>query len=249
MLQFQYVNFTYSSQLQVLRNLDFEVKQGETFVILGPSGCGKSTVLSLAAGFLLPTSGRVLLNGEAIGGPGKDRLVVFQGDDSLLAWKTALENVTFGLELLKWRQADISRVANQFLEVVGLKDHANKFPHQLSGGMKQRIQIARALAPGSPILLMDEPFGALDAQTRGVLQELFASIVQVDVRTVLFITHDIAEALILADKVCVMTKGPSATVREVIDIDLPRPRRRSTLRFGELYEHLNGLLHDAMPIQ
>lgn len=247
MLELSSVNFDYGNQVRVLANVNLAVNEGETLMILGPSGCGKSTILNLVAGFLQPTSGQVLASGVPIAGPASDRLVVFQGDDSLLGWRTALENIEFGLELLHWPRAKVVKAARHFLGVVGLAEHADKFPHELSGGMKQRIQIARALAAGSPILLMDEPFGALDAQTRSALQEQFRGIAEDEKRTVLFITHDIAEAIILGDRIGIMTSGPNATLRTTLDVDLPQPRRRGDPRFGTLYEELNNLLSEATP--
>lgn len=245
MLEMRSLCFDYSNGARVLSDVDFRVDAGEFFVLLGPSGCGKTTILNLAAGFQKPTSGQVLVGGKFVTGPGPDRLVVFQGDDSLLGWKTASENVAFGLQLLGWKQPDIERTVRQVLDMVGLRGHGDKFPHELSGGMKQRIQIARALAPGSPILLMDEPFGALDAQTRGNLQDQLAAIAQAEKRTVLFITHDIAEAIILGDRIGLMTHGPAARIRKVVAVDLPRPRRRGDHQFGRLYDELHEALHLA----
>lgn len=237
MLELRSLCFSYKNGVSILDRINLTVEAGELFVLLGPSGCGKSTILNLVAGFQTPTVGEALVDG--IRGPGPDRLVVFQGDDSLLSWKTAFENVAFGLELLGWKRSDISHTVKQFLDMVGLGEHGAKFPHQLSGGMKQRIQIARALAPGSPILLMDEPFGALDAQTRTSLQDQFATIAQTQKLTVLFITHDIAEAIILADRIAVMTPGPAAKIRKIIRVDLARPRRRGDPAFGRLYDELH----------
>lgn len=244
MLELRSLCFSYGNGVPILDRINLSIEVGELFVLLGPSGCGKSTILNLVAGFQTPTVGEALVDGMPIRGPGPDRLVVFQGDDSLLSWKTASENVAFGLELLGWKRSDISHTVKQFLDMVGLGDHGDKYPHQLSGGMKQRIQIARALAPGSPILLMDEPFGALDAQTRTSLQDQFATIAQIQKLTVLFITHDIAEAIILADRIAVMTPGPAARIRKVIHVDLARPRRRGDSAFGRLYD----ALHDDLQL-
>jgi NitT/TauT family transport system ATP-binding protein len=243
MLEMRSLCFGYNNGVRVLDSVDFRVDAGEFFVLLGPSGCGKTTILNLAAGFQKPTSGQVLVDGRSVTGPGPDRLVVFQGEDSLLGWKTASENVAFGLQLLGWKEPQIALTVRQVLDMVGLRGHGDKFPHELSGGMKQRIQIARALAPGSPILLMDEPFGALDAQTRGNLQDQLATIAQAEKRTVLFITHDIAEAIILGDRIGLMTQGPAARIRKVVVVGLPRPRRRGDPQFGRLYDKLHEDLH------
>ncbi len=238
------VSFAYgtTSNTLVLKDLDFSAQDGEFICVLGPSGCGKTTVLRLLAGFDRPTAGEVLVRGKPVLRPGLDRGVVFQGDDSLFGWQTALDNIAFGPRMrgIPRRQAD--EIARNFLDVVGLAGHPGKYPSELSGGMRQRIQIARVLANDPEILLMDEPFGALDAQTRAELQDELGRIWAETRKSVVFITHDIMEAILLADRVAIMRSGPGSCVRDFVEVDLPRPRIRSHPRFGALYEQINGLI-------
>jgi NitT/TauT family transport system ATP-binding protein len=232
----------------VLSEFSFAVDEGEFFCLLGPSGCGKTTALRLVAGFEQPDSGTVTLDGRAIEGPGSERGVVFQADDSLFNWLTAVDNVAFGLKLRGMDKAERRTKARDLMSVVGLAGQEHKYPSQLSGGMRQRIQIARVLATNSRVLLMDEPFGALDAQTRSELQDEVVRIWQETGTTALFITHDITEAILLGDRIGVMRHGPLANMREIIDVDLPRPRRRSLLAFGELYERVNQLIVEEVKL-
>jgi NitT/TauT family transport system ATP-binding protein len=212
---------------------------GEFFSLLGPSGCGKTTVLRLLAGFEAPTAGSVRANGRPITGPGVDRGVVFQGDDSLFNWLTAAENVSFGPRVRGLPSAERNLLASRYIDLVGLKGHERKLPSELSGGMRQRIQIARVLANDPEIMLMDEPFGALDAQTRNELQDELVRIWSETKKTIMFITHDIAEAILMSDRVGVMSSGPNARIREIVTVDLPRPRSRASVEFGRLYERIN----------
>jgi len=230
----------------VLKQLSLEIQRGEFFCLLGPSGCGKTTVLNLLAGFERPTSGAVSVDGRPVPGPGVERTVVFQGDDSLYTWLTAVENVEFGLRLAGVNAAERRMTAERYLELVGLHGQGGKYPSQLSGGMKQRIQIARALVCESPILLMDEPFAALDAQTRNILQDELIDIWRETRRTFFFITHDIAEAILLATRVGLMTAAPESRMKTIVSIDLPRPRRRGDAAFGALYEQLNVLVREEV---
>jgi ABC-type nitrate/sulfonate/bicarbonate transport system ATPase subunit len=196
--------------------------EAEEFVcLLGPSGCGKSTLLNLAAGFERPTSGRVTFDGVEVAGPHHTRGVVFQ-DGALFPWLTALENVCYGPRIRG--SASHKAAGAEMLEAVGLSGFADRYPHELSGGMRQRVAIARALANEPELLLMDEPFGALDAQTRIVMQQLLLDIWQRDRRTVLFITHDIDEAILLGDRVVVMSARPGR-IKQELRIELARPRR------------------------
>jgi NitT/TauT family transport system ATP-binding protein len=232
-----------------LSGFDLAIGEGEFFCLLGPTGCGKSTVMHLVAGFELPTSGRVMVGGRPVTGPGVDRGMVFQSDLALFPWLTVEQNVAFGLEVAHRSAADARVVIERNLELVGLAAHRHKFPRELSGGMKQRVQIARALATDPGILLMDEPFGALDAQTRRRMQDELARIWTLSRKTVLFITHDIGEAIWLADRVGIMTHGPGARLKEVIDIDLPRPRMHMTPEFVRFYNMLDDSIRaesDAM---
>src|ERR1041384_8125356 len=204
-------------------DFNLTLEDGEFYCLLGPSGCGKSTILSLLAGFTLPSAGRLELSGKPIKGASRDRGVVFQGDDSLYPWLTAVENVEFGLRLRGVERRERRDRAMQYLELVGLHGQEGKHPPELSGGMKQRVQIARALANEPRILLMDEPFGALDAQTRGAMQAHLLRIWErVDVQ-ILFITHDLDEAVYLSDRVVVLGAHPGR-VLEVIEVPVPRPR-------------------------
>ncbi|MGH8663745.1 MAG: ABC transporter ATP-binding protein [Burkholderiales bacterium] len=231
---------------RVIRNLDVAISSGEFFVLLGPSGCGKSTVLNLVAGFESPTRGEVRAGGRSIRGAGRDRVVIFQDSDSLFHWLTVLDNVAFPLRVLGLRAQERRSRAAAVLELVGLQDHGHKYPSELSGGMKQRTQLARALVLDAPILLMDEPFAALDAQTRAILQDELVQLGLRVRRTILFITHDISEAILLGDRVAIMRAGPESTIKETIDVALPRPRRRSGVEFGELYERINRSISDEV---
>jgi len=207
-----------------VRNASFSIAPGEFFCLLGPSGCGKSTVLRTVAGFLAPSSGEVLIRGSRAKGPGMDRAVVFQGDAALFNWLTTEENVGFGLRMRHVPETERRRVVAENIRLVGLEGFEHYFPNQLSGGMRQRVQIARVLANDPAILLMDEPFGALDAQTRDIMQQELSRIWSSRQKTVLFITHDIDESLLLGDRVAIMTAGPAATIKKVLNVPLPRPR-------------------------
>lgn len=244
MIEVDRVSFAYGEGTgdQILSNISLTCRDGEFFSLLGPSGCGKTTVLRLLAGFETPTVGVVHSNGKPIHGPGVDRGVVFQGDDSLFSWLTAADNVMFGPRVRQLPKAERQELASRYIELVGLKGHERKFPSELSGGMRQRIQIARVLANDPKIMLMDEPFGALDAQTRNELQDELVRIWAETKRTILFITHDIAEAILLSDRVGVMSSGPAAGIREIIPVDIARPRLRSSVEFGRLYERINQLI-------
>ena len=230
----------------MLKGLSLEIERGELFCLLGPSGCGKTTVLNLLAGFEQPAGGAIQVDGRPVTAPGVERTVVFQGDDSLYTWLTAVENVEFGLRLAGVAPARRRATAERYLDLVGLRGQGHKYPSQLSGGMKQRIQIARALVCESPILLMDEPFAALDAQTRSTLQDELIGIWQQTGRTVLFITHDIGESILLANRVGLMTAGPEARMKTIVPVDLARPRRRSDPAVGTLYERLADMVSEEV---
>jgi NitT/TauT family transport system ATP-binding protein len=226
----------------VLRDVTLTIARAEFFVLIGPSGCGKTTVLNLVAGFEFPRRGLVSVDGAEIVAPGVDRAVIFQGDDSLLPWSSAIENIELGPRIAGMSKAQRREVAERQLKLVGLEGQGHKRPSQLSGGMKQRIQLARALVCQSRVLLMDEPFGAIDAQTRATLQDELGAIWSRTSQTVLFITHDIAEAILLGDRIGVMTSGPNATLAEIIPVDLPRPRDRSRPEFGAMYGRVSAAL-------
>ena len=221
----------------VVSGLSLEIRAGEFFVIVGPSGCGKSTLLRLVAGFLAPTEGSILVDGEPVKGPGADRAMVFQSiDGPLLEWLTVRQNVAFGLKLQarnRNKSFDPSMVEH-WLRVVGLTSAANKLPHELSGGMKQRVQIARILAVKPNIILMDEPFAALDAQTRRLLQQQAAALWQDEGGTVIYVTHDIREATLLGQRIGVMSAGPDSNFMAIHEVDLAYPRDEFSSEFGEI---------------
>jgi NitT/TauT family transport system ATP-binding protein len=203
-----------------LSHLNFSVSDGEIVALIGPSGCGKTTALRIAMGLEAASGGEVTVDGVAVRGCGHDRGMVFQ-HAALLPWLTALENVMFGLEMKGMRGDQLRETAQRYLALVGLNESANRRPYQLSGGMQQRVGIARALAIDPKVLLMDEPFGALDAQTRETLQGELIEIHARTRKTILFVTHDLDEAVLLADRVVVMQHG---SVQEIMDVNLPRPR-------------------------
>jgi NitT/TauT family transport system ATP-binding protein len=203
-------------------DVNLNVARGTFVTIVGPSGCGKSSLLLAIAGLVQPAGGSILVNGKPVSGPGRDRAVVFQ-DFALMPWRTVLDNVRFGLELHRWTGEDLTARARRYVELVGLKGFEHYHPHQLSGGMQQRVGIARALAVDPEILLLDEPFGSLDAQTRDEMGSELLTIWEQDKKTALFVTHGIDEAIFLADQIAVMAKNPGR-ITEIITVDLPRPR-------------------------
>ena len=244
---FHNVDFRFEPAAQtIIRDLSFHIAAGEFFVLLGPSGCGKSTVLNLIAGFEMPAKGEILAGGRIVSGPGRDRVVIFQESDSLYSWLNVLDNVAFPLRVLGIAAAERTSRALEALKLVGLQGQEKKYPAQLSGGMKQRTQIARALVLDSPILLMDEPFAALDAQTRAIQQDELVQLSMRMKRTVLFITHDIGEAILLGDRVGIMRAGPESSLKDILSVELPRPRRRSSPEFGQLYERINQSISDEV---
>ncbi len=205
-----------------IEDVSLEIPPGEFVAILGPSGCGKTTLLNIVAGFLPPTRGEILLNGRRIQGPGPDRGVVFQSF-ALFPWKTVLDNVAFGLKMRGVPRAERERIAREYIALVGLEGFEHRYPHELSGGMQQRVGVARVLANHPDLMLMDEPFASVDAQTRMTLQEELARIWEARRPTVLFVTHDVEEAVFLANRVVVLTPRP-ARVRATVDVPLARPR-------------------------
>jgi bicarbonate transport system ATP-binding protein len=231
----------------VLENINFDVHQGEFICVIGHSGCGKSTLLNMVSGFATPTSGAVLLNGKPIEKPGPDRMVVFQGY-ALLPWLTAYENVYLGIDSVKptLDKSEKHEITMEHLELVGLTQAAEKKITQISGGMKQRVAIARALAIRPEVLILDEPFGALDAITKEELQEELLKIWNTQKCTVLMITHDIDEALFLADRLVMMTNGPAAGIGEVLTIPFPRPRSREDIMEDPLYYEIRNQALDFL---
>jgi NitT/TauT family transport system ATP-binding protein len=217
-----------------LSDISMSVADGAFVSILGPSGCGKSTLLYIVGGFVQPTRGVARMKGKAIAGPGPDRGPVFQ-EFALFPWKSVLGNVMYGPRQQGVRPAEAEAQARALLEMVGLKGFEEFYPKELSGGMKQRVALARTLAYHPEVLLMDEPFGALDAHTRTRLQNDLLNIWERDRKTVLFVTHSVEEAVFLSDKVVMMTRSPGR-IRQIVDIDLPRPRRRTELLLDPRYQ-------------
>ena len=243
-LDLQHIDMTFSSakgDFNALKDVNLTVKKGEFLALIGHSGCGKSTVLNIVAGLLDASGGVALLKNREIKGPGPNRAVVFQ-NHSLLPWLTVFENVKLAVDKV---MADKPRAERREwvmhnLKLVHMDNAADKRPGEISGGMKQRVGIARALAMQPDVLLMDEPFGALDALTRAHLQDSVMEIQAKLNNTVLMITHDVDEAMLLSDRIVMMTNGPSAGIGEILDVDLPRPRDRLTLAQDPRYHHLRG---------
>ena len=233
-VQLENVNMVFSTKkgpFVALQDVNLDIAQGEFVSIIGHSGCGKSTVLNMVAGLLSASSGAMLCAGREIAGPGPERGVVFQ-NHSLLPWLTCFDNVYLAVERVfgaKESKASLKQRAHDALKLVGLSHAEHKHPHEISGGMKQRVGIARALSMQPKVLLMDEPFGALDALTRAHLQDELLKIAAQTKSTVIMVTHDVDEAVLLSDRIVMMTNGPAATVGEILSVDLARPRERLAL--------------------
>ena len=250
LLRFNQLGMVYptpSGPYPVLDRIDLEVQAGEFICVIGHSGCGKSTLLNMVSGFATPTSGEVLLHGRPILRPGPDRMVVFQGY-ALLPWLTAYENVQLAVDSVRPELSEREKreIAMEHLALVGLTAAADKVITQLSGGMKQRVAIARALAIRPEVLILDEPFGALDAITKEELQEELLQIWNTQKCTVLMITHDIDEALFLADRIVMMTNGPGASIGEILTVDFPRPRNREDIMEDPRYYELRNQALDFL---
>ncbi|HEY5678079.1 MAG TPA: ABC transporter ATP-binding protein [Myxococcales bacterium] len=234
------------SARDALSEVSLQIHAGEFVCLLGPSGCGKTTLLNLVAGFDRPTSGRVLAHGREVTGPDRSRMCIFQSY-ALFPWRSVLGNVEYGLEVHGVPRAQRHGVAEEFLRLVGLESFASHHPHQLSGGMQQRVALARALAVDPETLLMDEPFGALDALTRMRLQDEIARIAMERRKTILFVTHDVEESVFLADRIVVMAPSPGR-IQRIIDVPLPRPRCRTNDGFvalrAEVLREL-GVVHEG----
>ena len=233
---------TKNGAFQALSDISLSITQGEFITLIGHSGCGKSTLLNVIAGLNLPSTGAALCAGREIPGPGPDRAVVFQ-NHSLLPWLTSFENVYLAVERVygsKEGKPKLKKRTEDAIELVGLSHALHKRPGELSGGMKQRVGIARALAMNPKVLLMDEPFGALDALTRAHLQDELMKIVAATKSTVVMVTHDVDEAVLLSDRIVMMTNGPSATIGDILTVDLPRPRNRLQLAENPHYHQLRG---------
>jgi len=232
-------------RVEALQGISVAVERNEFAAILGPSGCGKSTLLNMVAGFDAPTRGRVLFDGGPVRAPDPRRAVVFQ-EPALFPWYTVLDNITFGLRTRRQPPSVWRAKVDAFVELVGLRGFESHYPAELSGGMKQRVGIARVLVMEPDVLLMDEPFGSLDAQTRSLMQELLLAVWERHHQTVLFVTHDIEEALLLADSVCVMTARPGR-IKKRLTVELPRPRSLEVTTspfFNELKREVLGLIRE-----
>ena len=227
-------------KIQAISNINLDINENEFVCIVGESGCGKTTTLRLISGFDVPTEGKIVLEGNEINGPGPERGVVFQ-EYTLFPWRNVLENVIFGLEIIKVSKRERKQKAKKYLEMVGLADCADAYPHELSGGMQQRVAIIRALILNPKILLMDEPFGALDARTRISLQNELLRIWVTEKKTILFVTHSINEAVFLADRVVVMKSGPGR-IHDIIEIDLARPRDKMGKSFRDYHTQIHEML-------
>jgi NitT/TauT family transport system ATP-binding protein len=235
---------TRNGEMIALNGVSLDIKENEFICVVGPSGCGKSTLLDIIAGLQEPTSGRVLCDGKEIHGTGTERGVVFQ-QYALFPWLTVKKNVMFGLNLKGIKGKEAEEIAMKYIKMVQLEDFVNHYPKELSGGMKQRVAIARAYAVDPSILLMDEPFGALDAQTRTQLQQELLETWEKERKTCFFITHDVDEAIILAQKVIIMSARPGC-IKEIVDIDIPYPRNQETKmipKFLELKNYIWGQVY------
>jgi NitT/TauT family transport system ATP-binding protein len=246
------VEMSYTSKKRgsrvAVEKVDLDIRHGEFVTVVGPSGCGKSTLLLAIDGLLRPTRGSVTVGGSPVTAPDSDRAMVFQ-EFGLMPWRNILRNVSFGLEMSRPAGVDVKARARELIKMVGLEGYEDHHPHQLSGGMRQRVGIARALAMNPDVLLMDEPFGALDAQTRELMAGELLRIWNLEPKTVVFVTHGIDEAIFLADRVVVLTPGP-AVVAEIIEIDLPRPRSEAIRRSSEYIdyrERISSLLFGRIP--
>jgi NitT/TauT family transport system ATP-binding protein len=232
------------NELLTLDQLNLDVPDGKFTVLIGPSGCGKSTLLYMLAGFEQPTAGEILMEGKSIKKPGPDRGFVFQ-DYALFPWKTVLGNVMFGLLNTGWDKKEAETKAREFITLVNLKGFEDAYPHTLSGGMKQRVAIARALAYNPKVLLMDEPFGALDSQTRKHMQRELERIWQMAQKTVVFVTHSVIEAVYLADRIVILTARPGR-VKGIVDVNVPRPRNYTDDAYLDIREEVLSLLEEEV---
>jgi NitT/TauT family transport system ATP-binding protein len=236
-----------ANEYRALEGASLRIGRGEFYCLLGPSGCGKSTVLNLIAGFIRPTSGAVRIGTRQVSGPGTDRVVVFQDvGNALFPWLKTVENVAFGLTLKGLSSVAAAEQAYRYLDLVGLRDHARKFPYELSGGMKQRCQLARALILEPEVILMDEPFGALDAISKRILQKELLELWRRFGMTVIYITHDVTEAILLGQRVAVMRRGPGSQVKQEFPIEQAYPRRPSDRAFSDVYAAVEASLEQEV---
>ncbi|MGH7774932.1 MAG: ABC transporter ATP-binding protein [Candidatus Binatia bacterium] len=232
------------TEVKALDEVDLSIREKEFVSIIGPSGCGKTTLLKIIDGLILCDGGQVLINGKKVTEPGPDRAVVFQSF-ALLPWRSVLANVEFSLELRQVPKEERTQLARTYLERIGLSEFEDHFPHELSGGMQQRAGLARALAVNPQILLMDEPFGSVDAQTRQLLQEELLELWQREKKTVIFVTHSMDEAVYLSDRVVVMTRRPGQ-VAEILDVPLARPRIANDVRRSKEFVELTNYIWESL---
>jgi len=230
-----------------LADINLEIEEKEFICLVGPSGCGKTTLLRIIAGLEKPTSGDVCLDGAPISGPDPQRGMVFQ-EYSLFPWKSVIDNIGFGLEMKGTPRQERRRIAEEYLDIVNLGQFRDAYPHELSGGMRQRVAIARALANNPRVLLMDEPFGALDAQTRNIMQKELLEIWEETKKTVIFVTHSVDEAVYLADKIVLLSPRPGK-IEEVIDVELPRPRDRTEPLFADLRKYILRRMEEGASVR
>jgi NitT/TauT family transport system ATP-binding protein len=230
-----------SSAVVALKDINLEITPGEFVCVLGPSGCGKSTLLNAIAGFSLPTSGVLEVAGKAVTTPGPDRGMVFQ-EYALFPWMTVERNIAFGLEIQGMRKAEVKAKVDALLDMLGMKEFRQRYPKDLSGGMRQRVAIARILALDSPIMLMDEPFGALDSLTRRSLQDELLRIWRAVGKTIVFVTHSIEEAVYLGTRIVILTYRPG-TIKRDVRVELPHPRDSNSIAFNEIKRDLSEIVH------
>lgn len=232
-----------------LKNINLNIKKNEFITFLGPSGCGKSTLLKIIGGFIKLESGQLFKAGASIETAGMDRIMLFQDFEQLFPWQQVIDNVTFAVKAaaksknIKLTKAKIRDKALKYLSEVKLKKYQNYYPYQLSGGMKQRVALARTLAAEGEIMLMDEPFGSVDSQTRQELQQLLVQLWQEEEKTIIFVTHDIREAVFLSERIVLMKNEPGEII-EIVENELPRPRKRSSIEFNQLFEKLQSRLEN-----
>ena len=238
--------------LKVVEDVSYAIREGEFVSVIGPSGCGKTTMLNMVAGFMAPTAGQVRLDGNPVAQPGPDRGVIFQ-EYGVFPWLTVKQNIAFGLKLAASRvaQAEREAICERYMRLMGLTDFAGAWPKTLSGGMRQRLALARAYAVRPEFLLMDEPFGALDAQTRSAMQDLLLEVLQAEDKTVMLITHSVEEAVYLSNRIVVMTARPTR-IREIVEVPFGYPREESLHErpeFGQLRSHVRDLVMKEYAVQ
>ena len=243
-LSMTYFSDRLERRVTALENIELSIASGEFVCLLGPSGCGKTTLLNLIAGFLQPTSGTVHTDGAVVTGPGPDRGVVFQ-EYGIFPWFTVSQNIAFGPRMRGASRKEQEEIVRHYVDLVHLEGFENHYPGELSGGMKQRVSIARSLANGPDILLMDEPFGALDAMTRETMQEELLRIWELDRKTCIFVTHSITEAVYLADRIVILGARPGR-VKDIVEVKLARLRDRTSTEYFDLYRQVDGILRKEM---